>query len=658
MFKKILIANRGEIACRIIRSCKQLGVKTVAVYSSADREALHVRSADESVLIGDPAPTASYLSFEAIIGAVKSTRAEAVHPGYGFLSENSKFVEALRKEKITFIGPDPESLALLGDKIQAQGLADKLKVPRVPSALLPEGKTKMLSAANDFIKEHKLPLMVKAVAGGGGKGMRVVDDIKKLEDALVSASREATSYFGNGNIYLEKLVFPGRHVEVQGIADSHGNVATLGTRDCSFQRNHQKIIEEAPAPNLPKNLSETLEKDSKRLLESAKYKSLGTIEFLVDGSGKHYFLEVNGRLQVEHPVTEAIYGQDLVDAQIRIAAGEHLKDILPKNLSAKGHSIECRICAEREDFTPSTGTFSKFKMPEESKNLIRLDTGFERGDRVSHHYDSLVAKAISFDNTREGATKKALEALTKIELFGVQTNCSSLIKLLDSKEFSEVSHHVTSAPELLKEATEARRAEICIAAALSLLLRKDEDPWSLSNEWRILKRDSIHGYFTFGDIQIKIQLFKEANKATISANFEDHEIAKILENIQIGPSELSCTLSNETIKLRYNVVGKQLRISGSFGPIDLKQGLAKAIPQKISGGVFSGEILSPLPGKILSILVSTGERISCDQPLILLESMKMEHKVPCPGEGTIEEVLVKEGQIVEAGSPLLRVGAA
>ncbi|CUS77059.1 acetyl-CoA carboxylase, biotin carboxylase subunit [Candidatus Kryptonium thompsonii] len=431
MFKKILIANRGEIALRIIRTCKELGIKTVAVYSEADRYSLHVRFADEAVCIGPGPSKDSYLNIPRIIAAAEITNAEAIHPGYGFLAENAMFAEICESSGIKFIGPTPDAIEAMGDKALAKETMRKAGVPVIPGS---DGVVETLEEAREIANEIGYPIMLKAAAGGGGKGMRMVNDESELENAWQTARAEAEAAFGNPAVYIEKFIERPRHIEIQILADEYGNVIHLGERDCSIQRRHQKLVEESPSPIVTPGLREAMGQAAVKGAKSVKYRNAGTIEFLVDKNGNFYFMEMNTRIQVEHPVTEMVYGIDIVREQIRIAAGEKL-NIKQRQLKPNGHAIECRINAEDSynGFRPSPGKITGLHFP--GGFGIRVDSHIYQDYVVPPYYDSLIAKLIAHGRTRDEAIARMLRALEEFVIEGIHTTIPFHIKLLNSPEF-------------------------------------------------------------------------------------------------------------------------------------------------------------------------------------------------------------------------------
>jgi acetyl-CoA carboxylase biotin carboxylase subunit len=431
MFRKVLIANRGEIALRVICACRELGVRTVAVYSEADRHSLHVRFADEAICIGPPRSAESYLNVPAVISAAEIADVDAIHPGYGLLSENANFAEVCRASNIKFIGPPPEVTRLMGEKEKARQAMKRAKVPILPGS---EGVIQSEDEALDWAKSVGYPIILKASAGGGGRGMRVVRSAQELPALYQAAHIEAANAFGNGDLYMEKFIERPRHIEFQVLADQHGSVISLGERECSIQRRHQKLIEEAPSLQVTQKMRDEIAKTLKRSLENVGYQNAGTVEFLMDEDGKLYFIEMNTRIQVEHPVTEMVTGIDLVKAQLRIACGERLSSILPHPIPIRGHAIECRVNAEHpEKFTPSAGKITVFNVP--GGNGIRVDTAQYAEGIVPPYYDSLIAKLIAHGNDREEAMQRMKRALGMFVVEGIHTTIPLHSRIFEDEEF-------------------------------------------------------------------------------------------------------------------------------------------------------------------------------------------------------------------------------
>src|ERR1700684_4338239 len=455
MFRKLLIANRGEIALRVICACKELGIRTVAIYSEADRNSLHVRFADEAICIGPPRSADSYLNVPAVISAAEIADVDAIHPGYGLLSENANFAEVCRASNIKFIGPPPEVTRLMGEKEKARQAMKKAKVPILPGS---DGILATADEAREWAEKVGYPVILKAKAGGGGRGMRIVRDAEDLPNLFHAAYTEAANAFGNGELYMEKFIEQPRHIEFQVLADEHGNVASLFERECSIQRRHQKLIEEAPSLQVTPKMREEIAKTLKRCLEGVGYQNAGTIEFLMDEDGKLYFIEMNTRIQVEHPVTEMVTGLDLVKAQLRIASDEKLSDIVTEPVTIRGHAIECRVNAEHpEKFTPSAGKITVFNVP--GGNGVRVDTAQYAEGFVPPYYDSLIAKLIVHGKDRGEAMRRMERALEMFVIEGIYTTIPLHRRILEDAEFRE-GHFDTKFMERFFEREKARREQL------------------------------------------------------------------------------------------------------------------------------------------------------------------------------------------------------
>ncbi|HMD19622.1 MAG TPA: acetyl-CoA carboxylase biotin carboxylase subunit [Alloacidobacterium sp.] len=456
MFRKVLIANRGEIALRVICACKELGVRTVAVYSEADRNSLHVRFADEAICIGPPRSAESYLNVPAVISAAEIADVDAIHPGYGLLSENANFAEVCRASNIKFIGPPPEVTRLMGEKEKARQAMKRAKVPILPGS---DGVIESEDEALEWAKSVGFPVILKATAGGGGRGMRVVRSADELPGLFQAASSEAANAFGNGSLYMEKFIERPRHIEFQILADEHGNVISLGERECSIQRRHQKLIEEAPSLQVTQKMRDDIAKTLKRSLEGVGYQNAGTIEFLMDEDGKLYFIEMNTRIQVEHPVTEMVTGIDLVKAQLRIASGEKLSSILPEPTVIRGHAIECRVNAEHpEKFTPSAGKITVFNIP--GGNGVRVDTAQYAEGVVPPYYDSLIAKLIAHGKDRNEAMARMQRALDMFVVEGIHTTIPLHRGIFQDEEFREGKFDTKFMERYFEREKERKEAEL------------------------------------------------------------------------------------------------------------------------------------------------------------------------------------------------------
>lgn len=663
MFNKVLIANRGEIACRIIRTCRRLGIKSVAVYSSADASSQHVRLADEAYEIGAPESVHSYLNVKKIIAAAKKAKAQAIHPGYGFLSENDEFADALDKAGVTFIGPSARVMNLLGDKIEAKKIAKKAGVPMVPSLLFKSSDAKkMLTEAEAFGQKNGYPLMIKAAAGGGGRGMRRVRSKLELADNLASAAREAQAAFGDARLFIEKLVEHARHVEVQIIGDMHGTVVSLFDRDCSMQRNHQKVIEEAPAPLISNKIREKMHKAARDLCAEAGYYNAGTVEFLLTRDENFYFLEVNSRLQVEHPVTEAITGLDLVELQLRVASGEKLKELLPKNIEPQGAAIECRLCAEvpEEHFIAAAGRLESFDIAGSSLTLstLRVDSGFSPGDVLSHYYDSLLAKIIVHSDSRERALRDMREILAASTICGVKTNIGFLSTLLATPEFKASTHDTHFAQTVLPSAEKISRiAEL--SAGLMLVHRLtssvgSNDPWLANSAFRMFSAPSYSVLANVNGHKVSVRVTREGSAmfritgASLTTDIEVRSACATQIHFSSAEGESSARF-----------------VSGSdatwgilpYGTYEIKE-----TPPSLKSGklaqAHSGEISSPLPGKVILVKAEAGKSVAAGDAIIVIESMKMEHIIRAPHDGEIQKLHVKAGQIVEANAVLAQLSPA
>jgi len=612
MFSSVLIANRGEIALRIIRACREAGLRSIAVYSDADRHAPHVREADEAVHIGPTAAAESYLNIDRILEAAKSSGAEAIHPGYGFLSERSEFARAVAAAGLVFIGPDADVMDSMGRKDRARAIAEKAGVPVNPR--YDEGG----------VPADAYPVLVKAAAGGGGKGMRVVREAGQLAEAVAAARREAASAFGDDTLLIERYVENGRHVEVQVIADDHGNVVHLFERDCSAQRRHQKVIEEAPAPNLAKTVRDTLHRSSVALCREVGYTNAGTVEFLVKGDDA-FFLEMNTRLQVEHPVTEETTGVDLVQWQFAVAAGRPLP-LAQSEIRQYGHAIEVRVYAEDPytDFLPQAGRATDVAWPGEA----RVDAAFERGQEVSTAYDPMLAKIIVHGKDREDARAALIRALDDTAVFGVTTNIGFLRRLVASDEFAEGAVHTgwldsdaaaefTTKPELPSEAVDA-------AARLwaRIIAVADEDPFGAADSWRMGAEPA----------RTHVQLNDESGRSHAFAfDRDDYEDAAALAIAD--PGGITIAWQGQPWRL---TIPDPMRGSGHVAATE-------------------ADVVSPMPGTVLEVKVTKGEVVTEGQTLGMVEAMKMEIALRAPYDGVIAHIGAAAGDQIPLGYVLFTV---
>ena len=650
MFHKILIANRGEIACRIIRTCKNLGIFTVAVYSDADKGSLHVRLADEAYHLGGSQPSESYLSMAKIIEVARESGAEAIHPGYGFLSERADFAELCEKSGIMFIGPSSRVIRLLGPKIQSKLEAIKAGVPVVPGY---EGDEQEFTVFKNHACAIGYPVLLKASAGGGGRGMRIVNSEDELADAFDSAKREAENAFGDGRLLLEKYFESAKHIEVQILGDDHGNYFHLFERECSVQRRYQKIIEESPSPSLTEEQRVIICESARALAASVGYNNVGTVEFLYAPDGSFYFLEVNTRLQVEHPVTEEVTGTDLVELQIRISAGENISPILGVPLQ-KGWSIECRICAEdpQNNFLPSTGSIAIWHQFSEG---LRLETGVENGSEISVYYDSMIAKFVVWGRTREEARRKMLYQLSVFPISGVKLNIQLLKAILNHSDFI---HHKVDTKWIERNQNIITQDNIgayrWLAALVSLkkILDSTFEPSydSTLTGWRnSFYKDQWKEFEVDGEI-IKLN-YRHGKEEAIWVKKEDSYV--LVEFMDSFRSYSWLRFGNKTYKISYLIKSTE-KVDVWF--MDSIGFSCKLLPRFVElESERSGGYSSPMPGEIVKILVNSGDSVVAGQKLLILSSMKMESSIEALEDGIVCEIFVNEKQFVEAGKELLRI---
>ncbi|HWQ13388.1 MAG TPA: biotin carboxylase N-terminal domain-containing protein [Roseiflexaceae bacterium] len=684
-FEKILIANRGEIAVRIIRACRALGIAAAAVYSEADRGALHVRLADEAHLIGPAPAPASYLDAERIVRVARACGAQAIHPGYGFLAERAHFARLCREAGLVFIGPPPEAIALMGSKTAAKRLAASVGVPTVPGYTGDDQDPETLRREAARIG---LPLLIKASAGGGGRGMRVVHDMAAFDEALASARREAQAAFGDDALFLERLIERPRHVEVQVLADAHGNVVHLFERECSIQRRHQKIVEESPSPVLTPGLRAAMGEAAVRLARAAGYINAGTLEFLLNESGPgahesrpYYFLEMNTRLQVEHPVTEAVTGLDLVELQIAIAAGAPLP-FRQEELRQEGHAIEVRICAEDPaTYLPAAGRLALFDPP--SGAGVRNDAGATTGDALTVHYDPMFAKLIVHAPSRVAAVARLRRALDDYAVLGVTTNLPLLRAIAAHPAFAAGATHTAFLEEHDLAAGLQQPAsvpgEVLLAAALFEAIQPPSsrppcDPWDLAG-WHPGVHNRVARYTADGaEHAVALSYANGAWRAEAGgATYTAH----VLES---GPSTLMIALAG----LPTSLLQQALNTSEGFSPERterfrlaragdalhvLWRGCAYRLDRpaplsvetlgahRATAGGHAG-LEAPMPGTVVKVLASEGQEVAAHQPLVVLEAMKMEHIVAAPHRGVVRRLHVAPGTLVARGAPLVELDEA
>ena len=630
----ILIANRGEIACRIIRTANEMGIKTIAVYEEADSNATFVSMSDVAVRLKN-----GYLDADEIVDAAKKTGADAIHPGYGFLSENSIFARKVIRNNIIWIGPTPHVIKVMGDKIKAKELAIKAKVPTLEKA--------------ESIKDSKqlgFPLLIKAAAGGGGKGMRIVNNKNELKDAVAAAKREAKTGFDDERVFIEKYIKKSRHIEIQILGDQHGNVIHLGERECSIQRRHQKIIEESPSPKLDDELREQIGNAAVKLAKKIKYQSAGTVEFILDeNTNEFWFLEVNTRLQVEHPVTEEVTGVDLVRAQINIAKNEYL-ELKQKDVEFNGHALEVRLYAENpnNDFLPETGKIVCYE-PYKNKS-IRWDSGVQKGYEVGTNFDPMLSKVISWAPNRTDACLQLATALEKSCIGGVKTNKDFLVECIRHPEF--LAGNTTSdfieiqSPNRKKVLNDHDKNNLMIAGALWISQTNIKN----KNKLRFIKHSWTNGRLPHQNISFQFEnevhqiKYSYINKESISI------LEKNVEIISFDNEMLECVIDG--IRSQYQIYRDEDRlfVFDSFNDIQLK-----VLPRFVDPSTSSieGGLLAPMPGKISEVLIKKDQKVKAGQSLMIIEAMKMEQTIKSPNAGKISKIMVKKGQQVENGESLL-----
>ena len=628
MFTKILIANRGEIACRIIKTAKAMGIATVAVYSEVDRNSLHVQLADESVAIGASPSNDSYLVSDKLIQAALETGAQAIHPGYGFLSENAKFCRLCAANNLVFIGPPVEAILAMGSKSAAKTIMADAGVPLVPGYHGDDQNPEIIKqAANDM----GYPVLLKAAAGGGGKGMRAVYAEAEFDEALGAAKREALNSFNDDIMLVEKYLLKPRHVEIQVFCDSHGNAVYLFERDCSVQRRHQKVIEEAPAPGMTETLRQQIGEAAIKAALAINYEGAGTVEFLLDAQGEFFFMEMNTRLQVEHPVTEMISGQDLVEWQLRVASGEPLPRTQDQ-LTINGHAFEARIYAEDpdHDFLPATGRLTVLQPPLESAH-VRVDTGVVEGDDVSIYYDPMIAKLIVWDTDRDRALQRLTQALSEYRISGLTTNIGFLYNLAISQAFQNGDVDTGYIEEHEAEIFRQRDRDIDYAAPLAasaiFKLREQQaqiqaahstepnSPWHLCNSWGLPPS------------ALTIQIQQAEVSVATSANQSD------LANTSIAITESGFDLFTPEGFFHCSEVGPDLGLD--------------------TDNTDGGSLRAPMNGTVVSLLVETGTPVSKGDTLLVMEAMKMEHTIDAPADGMVTEFYFQPGDLVDGGADLL-----
>lgn len=662
MFSKLLIANRGEIACRIIRTARRLGIATVAVYSDADRNALHVQLADEAVHIGPAPARASYLVIERIIEAARTTGAEAIHPGYGFLSENANFARACADKGICFVGPPTAAIEAMGSKSAAKEIMGAAGVPLVPGYHGADQDPALLKAEAD---DMGYPVLLKATAGGGGKGMRQVWSAEEFDAALAAAQREATASFGDATMLVEKYLTKPRHVEVQVFCDNHGNGIYLAERDCSVQRRHQKVIEEAPAPGMSAELRAAMGTTALQAAQAIDYRGAGTVEFLLDEDGCFYFMEMNTRLQVEHPVTEMITGQDLVEWQLRVAAGETLP-LSQEQLVLRGHAFEARVYAEDpdNDFLPVTGTLAYLRPPAESPH-VRVDTGVQQGDEISVYYDPMIAKLIVWDESRERALQRLATALMDYRIGGTVTNLDFLYNLATAAPFQRAeldTGFIERHSALIFHEREQDLARELPLAALALLLYRQQqaapgsttDPWSPWNSrsaWRLNEPHAHHLVLHCHQQDFPVAVTQHRDG---SFHIQSNGRSDILRG-QLDGDLLQVEHAGHRQRATLARTEDGFTLYLADGACHFRE-VAPDTGETDSSGAGSG-LAAPMNGTVVTLLVAAGTRVEAKAPLLVMEAMKMEHTIRAPAAGVVEQFYFAAGDLADGGAELLAFSA-
>ena len=646
-FFRVLVANRGEIALRVMRSVRQLGLGVVAVYSDADRDALHVRHADQAVRIGGSLPAQSYLNISAIIAAAKASGADAVHPGYGFLAENEEFARSCKDPGLVFIGPSPQAIEAMGNKAGAKEIMKKAGVPVVPGYQgADQGDEVMLGEA----KRIGFPVMIKAVAGGGGRGMRLVTDAASFPDALRSARSEAKAAFGDPTVILERAIYNPRHIEIQVFGDSHGNAIHLGERDCSVQRRHQKLIEEAPSPAVTPELRARIGDVAVAAVRALRYEGAGTLEFLLDAGSEFYFMEMNTRLQVEHPVTEAITGLDLVELQLRVARGEPLP-VKQQDIRFSGHAIEVRLCSEdaAQDFMPQSGRMARWQVPES----IRVEHALQSGSEIPPFYDSMIAKVISHGTTREEARGRLIVGLEQLTAFGVTTNQSFLMSCLRHPGFAR-GEATTAFIDAHRDELLAPRADAAFDTALAGVLLYVTNPrapsWqggrSLSATFPLPAKIEIAGQ----TLELEVMRERDGSYTVVHIGRQDR-----FEIEQLDADVIRFRHDGVMDSAKFLRDGDWLYLQHRGVPLAVND-LTLSAPKAAVANGGDGKVRAAMNGRVVAVLVKPGDRVIAGQPVLTLEAMKMEHVHKAGIDGIVVAIDVAEGEQVITGRIVAEIG--
>ncbi|MDX5407806.1 MAG: acetyl/propionyl/methylcrotonyl-CoA carboxylase subunit alpha [Chromatiaceae bacterium] len=658
MFRKILIANRGEIACRVIDTAHKLGIRCVAVYSEADANARHVRMADEAYLLG-PAPSKdSYLRSDKIIAIAKQSGAEAIHPGYGFLSENEDFAKACEAAGVVFIGPPVGAITAMGSKSAAKEIMAKAGVPLVPGYHGDDQSDELLKSESARIG---YPQLLKAAYGGGGKGMRVVWKAEEFADALASARREAKAGFGNDKMLIERYLTKPRHIEIQVFADNHGNAVYLAERDCSIQRRHQKVIEEAPAPNFSSEQRKAMGEAAVKAAKAIDYRGAGTVEFLFDEDGSFYFMEMNTRLQVEHPVTEMITGQDLVKWQLLVAAGERLP-LNQDDIQLDGHAIEVRVYAEDpdNDFLPATGKLTYLRQPEANRH-VRVDTGVVENDEVSPFYDPMIAKLIVWDESRDRAIARMLRALDDYRIAGVTTNLGFLTSLTEHPAFKAAeldTNFINKHQQSLFAPANKQDNQALVLATLFILEKQKApqqactttSPWQFSHGWRINETPTVDICLKHGDSSstlcstIKVQQLQQHYVVDVAGQ-------QLCCQAELSGDELSAVLGDHRTKVRISQYQDTISVFIKHQRYDFIY--QTEVAPEVEGSEHAGSLTAPMNGTVVAVIAKAGSTVKAGETLVIMEAMKMEYSIKAPKDGVVNEVFYSAGDLVKDGAELV-----
>jgi 3-methylcrotonyl-CoA carboxylase alpha subunit len=665
MFKSILIANRGEIACRVAATARRLGIRTVAVYSEADDQAQHVLACDEAICIGGAAPRDSYLQWQRILDAALATGAQAIHPGYGFLSENEAFAQACADAGLVFIGPPASAILAMGLKAESKRLMESAGVPLVPGYHGADQDPQLLKREASRIG---YPVLIKASAGGGGKGMRVVNSEAEFDDLLASCQREAINSFGDAAVLVERYVTKPRHIEIQVFGDTQGDCVYLFERDCSVQRRHQKVLEEAPAPGMTEARRREMGEAAVAAAKSVGYVGAGTVEFICEQDGRFYFMEMNTRLQVEHPVTEAITGLDLVEWQLRVAAGQPLP-LKQHELRIHGHAIEARICAENPEanFLPATGRLDVLRWPSASRfsrSELRVDTGVVEGDTISPHYDSMIAKLIVWGEDRAQALARLDVALAQTHIVGLHTNVAFLRRCAATPSFSgaDLDTGLIERERAVLFGQAGLPLDVAAAGVVAHTLAleaatEDADPWSRRDGFR-LAGDAVRRFDLLqGEAHHEVLLRRlHAGGLQLSVNGETFAFAVDSSSPEQHTLLLGTGLSLRRVRVHTYARGEELTVFAPAGQATLTEVdvIARAGDSKPTGG----RLTAPMPGKLIALHVKAGDAVKAGQALAVMEAMKMEHTLTCPRDGVVAELLYAVGDQLSDGAELLKLAEA